>query len=157
MTLIVVVLPDPLGPINPRISPGCTAKLTPSTARKPAKSFVRSRTINASPGALIDSVIESLLSIARVEKMRGRWFAPAPPEELEIRRPGWRQCLHEGRLAVHDLDDEGFLFRNVPRFGIGPGQLAAEQIVFVTHHCLRQRLAVGRSRASNRIGNDLHS
>jgi hypothetical protein len=30
--LNIVVLPEPLGPITPKISPGITSKLTPSTA-----------------------------------------------------------------------------------------------------------------------------
>src|ERR1700758_1704890 len=46
MTLIAVVLPEPLGPTSPRISPGTTWKFRPSSAWKPPKrltSFVTSR------------------------------------------------------------------------------------------------------------------
>src|SRR5690606_34111629 len=42
--LNTVVLPAPLGPMMLRISPSCTSKVTPSTARKPPNSMVRSRT-----------------------------------------------------------------------------------------------------------------
>lgn len=35
-TLISVVLPEPFGPMSPRISPRPRVRLTPSTARKPA-------------------------------------------------------------------------------------------------------------------------
>ena len=35
MQLNSVDLPQPFGPINPRISPSCTSKLTPSTAVMP--------------------------------------------------------------------------------------------------------------------------
>ncbi len=34
-TLMVVVLPAPLGPRKPKISPASTSKVTPSTARRP--------------------------------------------------------------------------------------------------------------------------
>src|ERR1700761_1478684 len=37
MTLIAVVLPEPLGPTSPKISPGTTWKLRPSSAWKPPK------------------------------------------------------------------------------------------------------------------------
>src|SRR5262245_58845304 len=37
MTLIAVVFPEPLGPTSPRISPGATWKLSPSSAVKPTK------------------------------------------------------------------------------------------------------------------------
>src|SRR5581483_9019795 len=39
MMLIAVVLPEPLGPTSPRISPDVTWKLRPSSARKPPKRF----------------------------------------------------------------------------------------------------------------------
>ena len=38
---MVVVLPEPFGPRYPTISPGCTVKLTRSTAMKSPKCFVR--------------------------------------------------------------------------------------------------------------------
>src|SRR5579875_43064 len=44
MTLMQVVLPDPLGPTRPRISPGLRSKLTPSRARNPPKRFTRDST-----------------------------------------------------------------------------------------------------------------
>src|ERR1700741_396583 len=45
MTLIAVVLPEPLGPTRPRISPGATWKLKPSSARKPPKRFTSFATL----------------------------------------------------------------------------------------------------------------
>ena len=39
-TLIRVVLPEPLGPISPRISACSSLRLTPSRARRPAKYLV---------------------------------------------------------------------------------------------------------------------
>ena len=53
MTLISVVLPEPLGPINPRISPCCKAKLTSSRARKPPKFFVMRSIRNIGPPVLV--------------------------------------------------------------------------------------------------------
>src|SRR5439155_26798266 len=44
MTRMVVVLPAPFGPRNPRISPLFTSKETPSTAFVSPKRFTRSRT-----------------------------------------------------------------------------------------------------------------
>ena len=40
MQLKSVDLPQPFGPISPRISPSCTSKLTPSTALMPPKLFL---------------------------------------------------------------------------------------------------------------------
>src|SRR3974390_3520827 len=41
MTLMQVVLPDPLGPTSPRISPACKLKLRPSSAWNAPKRFTR--------------------------------------------------------------------------------------------------------------------
>ena len=35
MTFRIVVFPAPFGPINPRISPGCTSRSTSETAKSP--------------------------------------------------------------------------------------------------------------------------
>src|SRR5688500_20197215 len=37
MTLINVVLPEPLGPTRPKISPSCTSRSTPARACRPPK------------------------------------------------------------------------------------------------------------------------
>src|SRR5438270_10486460 len=42
--LKIVVLPEPFGPIRPRISPGLTAKDTPLTARNPPNRLARPAT-----------------------------------------------------------------------------------------------------------------
>ena len=44
--LMVVVLPEPLGPMRPRMSPRSSVKETSSTARRPAKSLVRPLTVS---------------------------------------------------------------------------------------------------------------
>src|SRR5690348_5306186 len=44
--LKVVLLPEPFGPIRPRISPSATSKETFLTARKPSKSFVSPSTLS---------------------------------------------------------------------------------------------------------------
>src|SRR5207247_3529556 len=41
-----VVLPDPLGPMSPRISPGFTSKVMPWRARNPPKRLVRPETFS---------------------------------------------------------------------------------------------------------------
>src|SRR5438477_12101625 len=42
--LKVVLLPEPFGPMRPRISPSATSKDTPLTARKPSNDLVSPRT-----------------------------------------------------------------------------------------------------------------
>src|ERR1700752_2790261 len=44
--LKVVLLPEPFGPMRPRISPSATSKETFLTARKPSKSFVSPSTLS---------------------------------------------------------------------------------------------------------------
>src|SRR5436309_6415473 len=46
MRLKVVLLPEPFGPIRPRISPSATSKETFLTAGKPSKSFVSPSTLS---------------------------------------------------------------------------------------------------------------
>src|SRR5712691_11008188 len=41
MRLTIVLLPEPFGPMRPRISPRATERSTPSTARTPPKCLVR--------------------------------------------------------------------------------------------------------------------
>jgi len=48
-TLISVVLPDPLGPMRPRISPVLTVKLTSSRAFRPANDLERCETSRTLP------------------------------------------------------------------------------------------------------------
>src|SRR5882757_1829745 len=50
ITLIDVVLPEPLGPTSPRISPAAAWKLRPSRAWKPPKRFTRSATSRMGAG-----------------------------------------------------------------------------------------------------------
>src|SRR5579871_1252717 len=44
---MAVVLPEPFGPTRPRISPGATWKLKPSSAEKPPKRFTRPVTLRS--------------------------------------------------------------------------------------------------------------
>src|SRR6476646_2720022 len=44
-----LVLPAPLGPINPAIEPSATSRLAPSSARTPPNVFVRARTSSTRP------------------------------------------------------------------------------------------------------------
>ena len=44
MQLKIVLLPEPFGPMRPRISPSSTAKETSLTAEKPPNLFVRPET-----------------------------------------------------------------------------------------------------------------
>src|SRR3954447_1009782 len=52
MQLNAVVLPAPLGPIRPTISHSSTLRFRPSTAVRPPKRMVRSRTSSTDTGAL---------------------------------------------------------------------------------------------------------
>src|SRR3712207_5349924 len=51
MQLKVVLLPDPFGPMRPRISPSSTAKATSLMARKPPNLLVRPETLSIGTGA----------------------------------------------------------------------------------------------------------
>src|SRR5947207_10015394 len=51
MVLSKVVLPEPLGPISPTISPGRSSRPTPSSARRPAKSLVTPATLSVPSGS----------------------------------------------------------------------------------------------------------
>ena len=69
-----VVLPAPLGPMMPTISPGATARSTRSTARMPPKLRVSSRTCER--------------RAARRRRPR-RWRATAPPPGCRCPPPAW--------------------------------------------------------------------
>src|SRR5262245_36684621 len=51
MRLTIVLLPEPLGPMRPRISPRATVRSTPSTARTPPKCL--QTPCSSSTGALL--------------------------------------------------------------------------------------------------------
>jgi len=51
-TPMVVVLPAPLGPRSPKISPGATSKLTPSTALVLALAYCLTRLVTAMAGVV---------------------------------------------------------------------------------------------------------
>src|SRR4051812_40449147 len=55
MTLNSVVLPAPFGPITLKISPGCTARSTPSTAATPPKCRFKPRTSSSGATDVVTS------------------------------------------------------------------------------------------------------
>src|SRR3970040_2540180 len=62
---IVVVLPAPLGPSRPYVSPAATEKLTPSTAVREPKRLRRSRQSSTGVGMAIHRVSRSGRAAAR--------------------------------------------------------------------------------------------
>ena len=117
--LMVVVLPEPLGPISPRISPRLRAKLTSLTACNPPKSLVRSRISSRSSGETgAGAAIESgcLPSLHRLGNGADALSAPLldrPPVTPPV-APTGTEPGDEGWLAIHDLEDERLLVRGVP-------------------------------------------
>src|SRR5713101_6925505 len=73
--LKIVVLPEPFGPMRPRISPGLTAKDTPLTARNPPNRFARPAT--SSTLAPVPHVLFSPYPARR--SLRGRALSRAAP------------------------------------------------------------------------------
>ena len=65
---MVVVLPAPLGPRNPKHSPGSMVKEILSTAVRPAKSLVRSVTETTGPAIWIPCS-EDMVAISEVESI----------------------------------------------------------------------------------------
>src|SRR5262249_14214334 len=103
MQLKQVVLPEPLGPISPRISPSLTSKETPLRAVKPPNCLVSRSTVSTENG-------------------RGGGAAASAPRSAvrSAGRPGRAGGQHDGRigrgddrrphvaeLAVHHLVDRG--------------------------------------------------
>src|ERR1700750_513250 len=88
ITLIAVVLPEPLGPTSPRISPDETWKLKPSSAQKPPKRFTRLETLRN--GALsVD--MPSLASCERHQSCGKKQHQPHDQEavdQLKVLRRG---------------------------------------------------------------------
>ena len=69
ITLMNVVLPEPFGPIRPRISPWSIARLTSSTARSPPKYL---HTPSATSWRL--AILRSLLLLAALDsRARSTW------------------------------------------------------------------------------------
>src|SRR5262249_60375641 len=93
--LNIVLLPAPLGPLRPRISPCSTRNDTLLTAVKPPKRLVSPSTVSTptSPPALCD---RSLERVGRGGRQRQDGLAA-----LEALRP------HDVGVVVHVLDDDG--------------------------------------------------
>src|SRR5580704_8636094 len=105
MTLMQVVLPEPLGPTRPRISPGFKSKLRPSSARKPPNRLTRFSTVRSGErGASGD--IDPPAAQQRDEPGRQEQHQPHDEEavdELEILR---RRDADGVVDAVEDNDAE---------------------------------------------------
>ena len=86
---MIVVLPAPLGPMSPTTSPGCTSKLTSSTATTPPKRTVRSATVSAAGGTGSGASARSGASsrLARSDAVEGRSVA-ARASRTRRSRPG---------------------------------------------------------------------
>src|SRR5579864_8729290 len=89
MRLASVVLPAPLGPISPRISPASTARLTRLVARTPPKRLLRSW---VSISAAID---------------RGSGLAPALAEQSGRTKQQHQQHQQEAIGVLVGCGDEG--------------------------------------------------
>src|SRR5579883_580249 len=86
MTLMQVVLPEPLGPTRPRISPGFRWKVSPSSARKPPKRLTSPST---SSSGVTSGDIDPPAAEQRDEPGRQEQHQPHDEEavdELEILR-----------------------------------------------------------------------
>src|SRR5213078_1351837 len=101
-TLTSVVLPAPLGPISPTISPGRSARLTASIARRPWKSTVMSATSSREPGSgATGTACPAALDMA----IRRR--ASRVPGSALLRHLLCPEDAHAvARLAVLDLDHD---------------------------------------------------
>src|SRR5918999_5824306 len=97
----------------------------------------------------------------------GRWGAGPPPARpltthgsrltahgslLSRRRPLGGETGDEGGPAVLDLEDEGLLLGDVPALGVGPVELAAEQVVLELLHRPGEGGALGGARVLDRLG-----
>src|SRR5579883_1237365 len=86
MTLMQVVLPEPLGPTRPRISPCLRSKVSPSSARKPPKRLTKLSTVSS--GA-VSGDIDPPAAEERNEAVRQEQHQPHDEEavdELEVLR-----------------------------------------------------------------------
>ena len=88
MTLSIVVLPAPLGPIRPRISPGLTSRSMPSSTFTPPKLTETPRT--ESSAALIGrtSLLSEVVAVI-VERLpgRARCNGSSQPRTFALRKP----------------------------------------------------------------------
>src|SRR5579875_2339843 len=110
MTLMQVVLPDPLGPTRPRISPGLRSKLTPSRARNPPKRFTRDSTrrrIGPASGDIDPSEPQhGDEAVGDAEAEEGTHGGGGAPEQREDDRED-AELQAEHRVGVEDGDAPG--------------------------------------------------
>src|ERR1700723_157891 len=71
MVFIAVDLPEPLGPIRPKISPACTSRSRFLTAVRPPKRLVRPRTSRTGGLLVVASMLAALVRKGRAEEAAG--------------------------------------------------------------------------------------
>src|SRR5215470_9519497 len=84
ITLMHVVLPDPFGPTNPRISPGLRVKLRPSSARNPPKRLTRPSMASSGSGDIDPPSLQQRDESVRQEQHQAH--DQRAVDELEILR-----------------------------------------------------------------------
>src|SRR6516225_10119549 len=116
MTLIAVVLPEPLGPTRPKISPGTTWKLKPSSAWKPPKRFTSLVTLRM--GFVVSGDMPSSPRRQRHQARRQEQHQPHDQEAIDQLKILWRGEADHIVDAIEDdhADD-----------GTGDGRHPAEQ------------------------------
>src|SRR6516225_7664942 len=135
MTLMQVVLPEPLGPTSPRISPDLRSKLSSSSARKPPKRLTRPFTARS---GCASGDIDAPPAKQRYEAVRQEQHQPHDQhavDQLEILRG---RNTHRVVDAVEDQHAEDW-----PEHGCGAaeqrendgedGELAAEYRLGIEH------------------------
>src|SRR5271166_623436 len=103
MTLMAVVLPEPLGPTSPSISPPCKVNVRPSSAWKPPNRFTRPSTASSgAPSGDIDPSApkQRYQTIGQEQHQR---HDQQTVDELEILRRGNADCVVD---AVESNDTE---------------------------------------------------
>src|SRR5262249_47195538 len=119
---IVVVLPLPLAPRNPQISPAATCKLKPRTTLRAPKLFCRSRTSMTRP-----------LIIRQPPRSAGLPLATRVEDGGLIRSgPGLDQ-IHELRTGRFAVDHRWGVFGGRRNKGDSPGQIARTTIATERH------------------------
>src|SRR3954469_12847057 len=113
MQLNAVVLPAPLGPISPTISHSSTRRLSPSTATRPPKRMVRSRTSSTDTAALHRSDAPAFV-VVQAEPVTGE-----PPGERpeDLTEPAG---VHDDGLQQQRRPDDVGDVELVPAVEVGP-------------------------------------
>src|SRR6516165_7666476 len=135
ITLIAVVLPEPFGPTNPRISPAATWKLSPSSAKKPPKRFTRPETLRM---AALSGDMPAPAGCQRHQASREEQHEPHDQQtidQLEILRGGEADQIVDA-VEDDDADDRTRDRSNATKQRKDDGknaELAAEDIVGIEY------------------------